>query len=108
MHDTVLRTWRLDLPREMRLANAALGLMGESGEVIEHIKKHLFHGHDIDSNAIMCEIGDVYFYLAALEMELGLTRELCESAVKAKLEKRYPEGFCVDCSLDRKDHVSGG
>jgi hypothetical protein len=43
----------------------------------------------------------VYFYLAALEIELGLTRAECEQAVKEKLEKRYPNGFDVDCSIGR-------
>jgi len=101
MHDTVHRTWRKDLPKDFRLSHAALGLVGECGEVIEHIKKHLFHGHNLDLNEVKCELGDVYFYLAALEIELGLTRAECEQAVKEKLEKRYPNGFDVNCSIGR-------
>jgi hypothetical protein len=51
----------------------------------------------------MCELGDVYYYLTALEIETGLTREMCEAAVISKLQKRYPKGFSVNCSRDRVD-----
>lgn len=103
MHDIVNRTWRKDLPRELRLSNAALGLVGECGEVIEHIKKHLFHGHDLNVQNILIELGDVYYYLAALELELGVLREQAELRVQEKLMARYPNGFSVEDSVNRQD-----
>lgn len=101
MHEIVERTWRKDLPRDLRLSNAVLGLIGECGEVVEHIKKHLFHGHSLDIQAILVEIGDVYFYLGALEIELGVLREQAELRVQEKLLKRYPDGFSSEKSTNR-------
>lgn len=33
---------------EFTLANAGLGLAGECGEAVDILKKHLYHGHDLD------------------------------------------------------------
>src|SRR5262245_19780008 len=41
---------------EQQLANAALGLTGEAGEVAEVIKKHLFHATPLDKDAIIKEL----------------------------------------------------
>ena len=103
MHDIVNRTWRKDLPRDLRLSNAALGLVGECGEVVEHIKKHLFHGHKLDVQTLLVELGDVYYYLGALELELGVLREQAELRVQEKLMARYPDGFSVADSVNRQD-----
>jgi len=101
MHEIVDRTWRKDLTREERLANATLGLVGECGEVVEHVKKHLFHGHKLSVEEVLCEIGDVYYYLGALEMELGVIREQAELRVQQKLMKRYPDGWDMEKSILR-------
>ena len=101
MHKIVDRTWRKDLPEKDRLANAALGLAGECGEVIELLKKHLYHGHELQKEKLLIEIGDVYYYLAALEIELGYIREQAEMRVQEKLKARYPEGFSADASKNR-------
>lgn len=48
-----------------RLAVLALGLAGETGEAIEHIKKFIRDGK-IDRDALSKELGDVLAYLAIL------------------------------------------
>lgn len=96
MHEVVERTWRKDLPPDLRLCHASLGLVGECGEVVEHIKKHLFHGHQLNIQEILMELGDVYYYLAALECELGVIREQAELRVQEKLMRRYPDGKSVN------------
>lgn len=42
--------------------NIMLGLTGEVGELVELIKKHLFHGHPLDQDKVIKELGDVLFY----------------------------------------------
>lgn len=42
----------------------ALGLCGEAGEVAEQVKKHFFHGHELDKRHMIEELGDVAWYLA--------------------------------------------
>lgn len=69
-----------------------LGLVGESGEVAEKVKKVL-RDHDgvFDKetrNAIALEISDVAWYLATLSYELGFTlQEICEMNYE-KLQSR--------------------
>ena len=43
---------------EQQLANAALGLAGEAGEVADTLKKHLFHARPLDREAVVKELGD--------------------------------------------------
>ena len=51
-------------------ANYLLGLLGESGEVCEAVKKHIYHGHGPEK--IQEEVGDVFWYLAAIATNLGI------------------------------------
>ena len=44
----------------------ALGLCGEAGEVAEQVKKHFFHGHELDKRHMIEELGDVAWYFAVL------------------------------------------
>lgn len=77
---------------DTQVANAAMGLAGEAGEVLDLIKKHLFHGHPLNADKIKEELGDVRFYLEALTDLLGMTMESVEEANVQKLEKRYAGG----------------
>lgn len=85
------------------LVLGALGLAGEAGEAIEHVKKHVFHGRALDREALAKEIGDVLWYLAALASGADLSLDACASGNVAKLAKRYPEGFTPQASIDRAD-----
>ena len=86
------------------LNNAALGLAGESGEIADHVKKVMFHGHPLDDatrDKIAKEIGDILWYCAMASQGIGLgLAEIARMNVE-KLKKRYPEGFSTDNSLNR-------
>jgi NTP pyrophosphatase (non-canonical NTP hydrolase) len=75
------------------LANWGLGLAGEAGEVIELIKKHLYHGKELDKDALIKELGDVMWYVAAICSQVGLSLEDVAERNVAKLSARYPNGF---------------
>ena len=86
------------------LNNAALGLAGESGEIADHVKKVMFHGHPLDDatrDKIAKEIGDILWYCAMAGQGIGLgLAEIARMNVE-KLKKRYPEGFSTGNSLNR-------
>lgn len=71
----------------------ALGLAGETGEVVELIKKARFHGLPLDTDKLRSEIGDVLWYLTDLCAQAGITLADAAQANVAKLRARYPNGF---------------
>lgn len=83
------------------MRNAVYGLNGESGEVIDLLKKHEFQGHDLDRDKLIDEAGDVAWYLALLASALGVTLEEIMQKNVDKLKKRYPDGFDKDKSINR-------
>lgn len=88
---------------ENYLLNGVMGLCGESGEVIDLVKKHLFQGHELDKKQLALECGDCAWYLAliasATDMPLG---EVLQMNID-KLKGRYPTGFSKDRSINRKE-----
>ena len=93
----------VDWPTEKELSVYALGLTGESGEVADMIKKHLGHGHELDGNKLLLELGDVLWYVAALANVNGWLLSEVAAANVQKLQKRYPNGFSTEASKARAD-----
>lgn len=90
-----------------RLPNWSMGLAGESGELIDILKKHVYHGHALDMEAAKKELGDVLWYVAVLASELGFKLSEVAEANIEKLEKRYTNGFSREASINRaKEGVS--
>ena len=83
---------------------AALGLNGEAGEIADHVKKIMFHGHPLDDatrDKIAKEIGDILWYCAMGSRGIGIDLgEIARMNVE-KLRKRYPSGFSTEESLHR-------
>lgn len=75
------------------LTLGALGLAGETGEVVDVIKKHLYHDRPLDKDAILKELGDVAWYLATLCTALDFRLSDVLEANIAKLKARWPDGF---------------
>lgn len=97
------RTLGRDRTHEQQLANAALGLTGEAGEVAEVIKKHLFHATPLDQDALVKELGDCLWYVGAFATVLGLSLDDIATRNVEKLRRRYPEGFDPERSRNRTD-----
>ena len=97
------RTLGRDRTHEQHLANAALGLTGEAGEVAEVIKKHLFHATPLDQDALAKELGDCLWYIGAFATVLGLGMDDIAQRNIDKLRKRYPEGFDTERSRNRTE-----
>ena len=92
-----------DLPPVQLMANGVLGLCGESGEVADIVKKHLFQGHPLDKDHIASELGDICWYLAITAESIGYDLETVMAKNIEKLKKRYPQGFDSERSLHRSE-----
>lgn len=85
------------------LINGAMGLCGEAGEVVDLIKKMIFHGHKIEFEEIKKELGDVCWYIAMICDALDFNLEEVMQANIDKLKKRYPNGFSEQDSINRQE-----
>ena len=71
----------------------ALGLVGETGEVVDDIKKRIFHGRKIPIEHTKEELGDVLWYVANIATEYHLSLEEILDMNVLKLTTRYPEKY---------------
>ena len=100
--ELALRTWQGETERD-RILHAAMGMVCESAEAGDHIKKHAFMGHILELDKVRKEIGDTLYYCAVLAHELGFRLENVAQVNIEKLCKRFPDGFCVEASVERKE-----
>lgn len=96
-----MTTLNPELDKKDVLINGVMGLCGESGEVIDIVKKHLAQGHALDKEKIIKELGDVAWYMAEIATVLDVELEDVLVQNIEKLKKRYPEGFSVENSVNR-------
>ncbi len=99
--ELAMRTLNPKLDKKDILINGVMGLCGESGEVIDLVKKHLAQGHELDREKMIDELGDVAWYIAETAAALGADLEEVFSRNIEKLKKRYPEGFDSEASIHR-------
>lgn len=99
-----LRTEPIDakISKTCRIENGLMGLNGEAGEAIDILKKFLFQGHDLDTQHLAKELGDVAWYLAVSADALGYSLEDIFKMNIEKLRARYPDGFDPELSKNRK------
>ena len=97
-----MTTLNPDLDRKAVLINGVMGLCGESGEVIDLVKKQLAQGHALDREKMISELGDVAWYLAETAYALDVSLEEVLQRNIDKLKARYPEGFDSQRSINRK------
>ena len=95
------RTVNRSLTRAESMTQNAMGIAGEAGECVDMVKKHLFHGHVLDREALVKELGDSLWYLTQMASDLGVSLEDVARQNIDKLEARYPEGFSERASIER-------
>ncbi|NLJ41112.1 MAG: nucleoside triphosphate pyrophosphohydrolase family protein [Clostridiales bacterium] len=98
-----MRTKSKFVAQEDQILNASLGLAGEVGECVDHIKKVVFHGHELDKGYIKNELGDIAWYIALMSDALDINMEDIFKENIHKLERRYPNGFDKNQSINRKE-----
>lgn len=81
-----------------------LGLAGEVGEVLDLIKKAEYHGHTMDREKLLNELGDVLFYLTDITNRYAkATLADIQRANMDKLNKRYKAAFTQEESKNRAE-----
>ena len=85
------------------LINSVMGLCGESGEAIDIVKKWLMQGHTLDKAHLIKELGDVAWYLAEAATALDVPLEAVFQGNLDKLRQRFPNGFDVGASVNRRE-----
>lgn len=98
-----MRTSNKELSPDYHLLNGALGLVGESGEIADLVKKNWMQGHVLDIEHIAKELGDVCWYIAETATALGYDLETIMKMNIEKLKKRYPDGFDSERSQHRAE-----
>lgn len=104
--DEVLRTASNQLEEqntEQKLTMGAMGLAGEAGEVVDYLKKVVFHKKPLDKEKLILELGDCHWYLEYLSAALGVTTEYVLQKNTDKLKLRFPNGFSFEAANARAD-----
>lgn len=81
---------------KMSVLHAAIGISSESGELLDAVKKHVMYNKELDVPNVIEELGDLYFYMEALEQALGLSKEEIINHNINKLSVRYSSGSYTD------------
>jgi NTP pyrophosphatase (non-canonical NTP hydrolase) len=83
--------------------HAAVGLTGESAEILDHMKKLWVYDRDMDREKVLEEMGDAfhYFTMLCICMDVHLSDVMLNNM--RKLRKRYPNGFTKADAIARAD-----
>lgn len=87
--------------RPVRLLHGMLGVAGESGELVDALKKNIYYGKDLDVANVVEECGDLLWYIWEILEELGFSIQDAMSVNSSKLMKRYDGGFTETKATDR-------
>lgn len=91
-------------PEKMHTIHMAVGVSGESGELLDAVKKYVIYNKPLDRINVVEELGDLEFYMEGLRQGLGITREETIIANINKLGVRYASGsYSDEQAQDRAD-----
>lgn len=85
----------------IRVLHMTIGIAGESGELIDAVKRAVFYGKPLDRCNIVEELGDLLWYMDGLcdVLNVGLDDVMAKNV--AKLQERYKNGFSEKAAIDR-------
>lgn len=88
----------------LNLVHAVMGIGGESGEVVDIVKKHFAYGKELDTTKLKEELSDLLWYVSLALGVIGSSfGEVFDMNIK-KLSTRYPDlKFDADRAINRDD-----
>ena len=87
---------------DCHIIHMTMGINGESGELLDAIKKHVIYRKPLDIDNVIEELGDLEFYLEGLRQGLNITREEVLEGNIIKLQKRYAAGSYSDTQANER------
>jgi NTP pyrophosphatase (non-canonical NTP hydrolase) len=84
-----------------RLLHGAMGLVTESSELLDAIKKSVFYNKELDRVNIVEELGDLLWYVSLLMKEMNVTYDEVTTINIDKLKLRYPNKFTENNANNR-------
>jgi len=90
----------------LRSVHAVLGMAGETGEIVDHIKKvFVYKGFEFERGYAVEELGDLFYYMTLLMNVHGITLDEVRDANMRKLQVRYPDGYSHERAINRNHAV---
>ena len=97
------RTQNTELCMTDKRMHAVFGISAEAGEIAS-IFQHYYQGADVNKDAVIDELGDLFWFASELCDTFNVTfMEVFRHNI-AKLVKRYPDGFDALRSAHRHEH----
>lgn len=96
------RTMNNNLANVQHEHHALHGMVGEIGE-LHSIYQKIYQGHGFDEEHAKKELGDLLWFVAEYCTANGWKLEYIMKMNIEKLKERFPEGFSVYKSLNRKE-----
>ena len=84
------RTLNPRLSDQEKLLDAAAGIAEEAGEVLAHVRKHLYQGRELNREQLAEELGDVLWCVAAVATMCELSLGDVARRNQEKLARRHP------------------
>ena len=84
------RTLNQRLSNQEKLLDAAAGIAEEAGEVLAHVRKHLYQGRELNRERLAEELGDVLWCVAAVATMCDLELSAIANQNQEKLAARHP------------------
>lgn len=84
------RTLNSRLNNQEKLLDAAAGIAEEAGEVLAHVRKHLYQGRELHRERLAEELGDVLWCVAAVATMCDLDLSSIAQQNQQKLAARHP------------------
>lgn len=98
--DVILNS--LTAPR-CELLHAVMGVAGEAGELVDAIKKHIMYEKPLDRANVVEELGDLRFYMQAIQNLLFIADSEIIAHNVDKLNGRYKKGYTNEEAVKRAD-----
>lgn len=91
-------------PEQVHLLDWAMGLGGESGEVLDLLKHAIYHkDSELNKMELAKELGDVLWYVSAIATTCSIDLADIAALNRAKLQHRYGQKYSVEGSAARHE-----